>query len=214
MPEDRARSAGPMSPSTIALTTAPNAAPMTTPTASSIALPREMKSLKPWNTFAVPCRPLARSAQAGADPVGHGAPRAGVGGRRRRRGCALPERSIMARRPRTARRRPRRRRGPAPRRATPPASTGTESSPDAAAAEQPGRAHASAGRRAGRARAARHDVARPALGGRRQDVDVHAGGEQPGDRGVGEPDGRDDGAGRAADLVGRRAGPVRAGCRC
>ena len=48
---------GPIRPSTIDATTVPNAAPMTTPTASSMAFPREMKSLNPWNTFAVPLRP-------------------------------------------------------------------------------------------------------------------------------------------------------------
>ncbi len=49
---------GAIRPSWIAvMTPPPNAAPMTTPTASSIALPREMKSLNPpWNTRARPPR--------------------------------------------------------------------------------------------------------------------------------------------------------------
>ena len=108
-------------------------------------------------------------------------------------------RSIMARRPRTARPRPRRR----PARVPPPgctaSRTGTELSPEAPMPRAPPGAVWLGDGQDERAR--RDHASRSALRGRGEHVDAHAGREQPGDRGIGEPDGRDDGAGGTAHLV-------------
>ncbi|KFD43396.1 hypothetical protein IU11_11795 [Cellulosimicrobium sp. MM] len=54
-----------MKSSTIAVTTPENAAPMTTPTARSIALPRSTNSLNPWNTPFMCCFPLLSTGTRG-----------------------------------------------------------------------------------------------------------------------------------------------------